>query len=385
MKHTLKLTALLAGLVIAGCATQSSNTYQPFQPESITGQYKQKADNFLVIVDSSATMSKTYQGAGFSSISKFQVEKELLNRMNQSIPGLTLTSGIRTFGFGECSSYRFTEMKQGMTSYSKSSFEGGINSLNCSSGGSPMYSALEAAAADLSSTSGNTAVVVFSDGLADHSPIPASRSLKAQYGDRVCIYTVWVGNEDEHAGHQIMGSVASAATGCGFVTKASTIASPTGMANFVERVFLEPVDLPRDSDGDGVYDDKDQCPNTPKGAKVNSVGCWAYEGVFFDFNKATIKDKYHPLLTNAITVLKKNPGIKVEIQGHTDSIGSLEYNQKLSERRANAVRDHLINVGGIDGSRLTAKGYGLTMPIASNQTDEGRASNRRVQYKRLDQ
>ena len=246
-----------------------------------------------------------------------------------------------------------------------------------------MYRAFDAASSDLEGSTGNTAVIVLSDGNIDTFPTAEVQKLKDQFGDSLCIYSIWVGNEDEQEGHDLMRKLSDAG-GCGFVTSAGKIASSAGMANFVERVFLEPVDLPKDSDGDGVYDDKDQCPNTPKGAHVNSVGCWAYEGVFFDFDKATIKDKFHPLLTNAITVLKNNPGLRVEIQGHTDSSGSVEYNQKLSERRANAVKEYLITTGGINGSRLTAKGYGLTKPIASNETDEGRAKNRRVQYKRLD-
>ncbi|MGR9072846.1 MAG: OmpA family protein [Gammaproteobacteria bacterium] len=379
MKNHLKAAALLAGLALAGCATQSSNTYQSFQPNNITGQFKQKADNFLVIVDSSSTMAKTYEGGEFPSLSKFQVEKELLNRLNQSIPGLTLTAGIRTFGFGECSSFKFTEMKHGMESYSKSSFENGMSNLNCASGGSPMYSALNAAASDLSATTGDIAVIVFSDGLADKSPVPEARSLKSQYGDRLCIYTVWVGNSDEHAGHNLLRTVSDAGK-CGFVTTASKVASPEGMADFVERVFLEPVDLPKDSDGDGVYDDQDQCPNTPKGATVNKIGCWVIKGINFDTDKSDIKPQYHSLLHQVISVFKNNPDLKAEIQGHTDNQGSAEYNIGLSDRRANSVMQYLVG-HGVSADRLTAHGYGLTRPIDTNETAEGRANNRRVQLK----
>jgi len=137
---------------------------------------------------------------------------------------------------------------------------------------------------------------------------------------------------------------------------------------------------PCDSDGDGVIDSKDRCPNTPKGAKVNKVGCWIVKGLLFDFNKADIKPQYYKALDEVIAVLKANPGMKVEIQGHTDNIGSAAYNMKLSQRRAQAVANYLIS-HGVAASRLTVKGYGFSRPVASNDTPEGRALNRRVQIK----
>ncbi len=139
---------------------------------------------------------------------------------------------------------------------------------------------------------------------------------------------------------------------------------------------------PKDSDGDGVIDSKDRCPNTPKGAKVNKVGCWIVKGLLFDFNKADIKPQYYKNLNEVVKVLKANPGLKVEIQGHTDNIGSATYNMKLSLRRARAVAGYLVK-HGISSSRLKVKGYGFTRPVASNDTPEGRALNRRVQLKPL--
>ncbi len=139
---------------------------------------------------------------------------------------------------------------------------------------------------------------------------------------------------------------------------------------------------PKDSDGDGVIDSLDRCPNTPKGATVNKVGCWVVKGLLFDFNKADIKPQYYKNLDEVVKVLKANPGLKVEIQGHTDNVGSAAYNMKLSLRRAQAVANYLIQ-HGISPSRLTVKGYGFTRPVASNDTPEGRALNRRVQIKPL--
>jgi outer membrane protein OmpA-like peptidoglycan-associated protein len=103
-------------------------------------------------------------------------------------------------------------------------------------------------------------------------------------------------------------------------------------------------------------------------------------GVYFDFDKATIKPESRPALEDAAKILKDNPTIKVEIQGHTDSKGSEEYNLSLSDKRAWAVVNYLVQNFGIEQSRLTAKGYGEARPIADNGTDAGRALNRRVEF-----
>jgi OmpA-OmpF porin, OOP family len=131
-----------------------------------------------------------------------------------------------------------------------------------------------------------------------------------------------------------------------------------------------------DSDGDGVPDDIDKCPNTPQGAKVNAVGCWELRDVNFDVDKAVIKNPQ--VLDEVVDILKANPLLTGEVRGYTDNTGSLQYNQKLSEARAKAVRDYLVKQG-IAADRLRSKGFGPAQPVASNETPEGRAQNRRVE------
>ncbi len=103
-------------------------------------------------------------------------------------------------------------------------------------------------------------------------------------------------------------------------------------------------------------------------------------GIYFDFNKATIKSESHAALQDAARIMQDNPTIRVEIQGHTDSKGSDEYNQNLSERRAQSVVTYIVQNFAISASRLVGKGYGESNPIASNATEEGRALNRRVEF-----
>lgn len=394
MKKKLLQAATIASIALSGCATQSINTIQPFQAKDLnplvsSGQLKQTKDTFLVINDSSSSMSDAYLGSGFpgqSSPTKLTVEKEILARMNKTIPNVTLSSGLRSFGFGPCTSWSFTKLNQPVQSYSSASFDSAISSLECSSGGTPVASAFTAANDDLGSTSGNIAVILLSDGHNyETSPVSAIETLKEKHGDKLCVYTVWVGNDKEAAGQAVLQQL-SDISGCGFSTTASAVASSNGMADFVTKVFFTPVALAPvdgDDDGDGVLNSKDKCPNTPKGAIVDKDGCWAFHGVLFDFDKATIKAGNERLFENAIKVLKLNPTLTVEIQGHTDIIGPAEYNQKLSERRAASVKQYLVN-HGIDGNRLTTIGFGESQPVASNDTDAGRAHNRRVVYKRTD-
>ncbi|GAB0057203.1 Peptidoglycan-associated lipoprotein [Candidatus Magnetaquicoccaceae bacterium FCR-1] len=144
-----------------------------------------------------------------------------------------------------------------------------------------------------------------------------------------------------------------------------------------KRVEVDEKGCPLDRDGDGVPDDRDQCPDTPSGAKVNETGCWVLENLRFATNRHAIAAADHPLLDGVARVMKENPTLRVEIQGHTDRIGSAQSNERLSRRRAEAVRDHLAG-RGIEVGRLQVIGLGFEQPIASNDTEEGRAKNRRV-------
>jgi OOP family OmpA-OmpF porin len=134
-----------------------------------------------------------------------------------------------------------------------------------------------------------------------------------------------------------------------------------------------------DSDRDGVTDDKDECPNTPLGASVDHRGCWVLRDIYFDTGRSELKVGTLSTLDEVAQVMSKNSNLRVDIQGHTDHVGTDRYNQRLSEKRAEAVRTYLIREKGIDETRLTASGFGKTKPIADNGTPEGRAMNRRVE------
>lgn len=163
----------------------------------------------------------------------------------------------------------------------------------------------------------------------------------------------------------------------GGAAKPAPVVAPTPVA---------PPPAPVDSDGDGVYDNKDKCPNTPRGLEVDADGCEFHLSkseeirvdIKFATNKADITEEYAGEVERVAKFLKKYARVKADIAGHTDSTASDAYNQKLSQRRADAVKAMLVNRFGIDASRLTAIGYGETKPVANNDTADGRAQNRRV-------
>lgn len=135
-----------------------------------------------------------------------------------------------------------------------------------------------------------------------------------------------------------------------------------------------------DSDGDGVVDSKDKCPTTPKGDVVNQDGCTLIFDlkINFDFDSDKITNTAETKIKEFADLMKSYPNSKGRISAHTDSKGSAKYNQKLSEKRA-AAAVQALETFGISKDRLTATGYGETMPAASNDTEEGRAANRRVE------
>ena len=142
-----------------------------------------------------------------------------------------------------------------------------------------------------------------------------------------------------------------------------------------------------DRDNDGVPDDIDRCPDTP--GPASNYGCpedvktkltYIAKNIYFHTNKATLQQISHDPLDQLVDILKRYPNASLVIEGHTDNTGSNAYNIELSENRANAVKNYLTGKG-IDGSRLTATGYGEEKPVTTNNTAEGRKLNRRVELK----
>ncbi len=148
---------------------------------------------------------------------------------------------------------------------------------------------------------------------------------------------------------------------------------------------------PLDTDGDGVFDGLDQCPDTPTGVKVDARGCplpepikprFVLEGVTFASDSAALTPASTVALDRVAASLKAWPEVRVEVGGHTDSTNTDAHNLRLSKARAESVKGYLVGKG-IAADRMTTNGYGEGKPIADNATPAGRATNRRVELTRL--
>lgn len=378
---TTALIVVITGIFLVGCGGQaikkSAPTFTPYQFNA--DQYVPEIDNFVVIMDNSYSMNDNY-----GSMKKGDIIQKFLAAMNQTLPELGYNAKLVTFGADN------TKVQYGPTRYVTADFCKALSATAKPSGNSskPLTEAISSLAKDLESTQGKIAILIVSDGeRLTKDPVNAAQELKKQFGNRLCIDTVLIG--DNPGGAKALQQIADAGT-CGSAASANDLGTAGALGTFVEGIFLAkkpapklapPVALPKDSDGDGVTDDIDQCPRTPKGATVDARGCWTYEAtVLFDFDSTKIKADATPMLDEAIDILKRDKDLKVEIDGHTDNIGPEAYNMKLSERRAQAIMKYFID-HGVNAAQLTARGFGMSQPAVNNNTKEGRAKNRRVELK----
>jgi OOP family OmpA-OmpF porin len=293
----------------------------------------------------------------YSGYSKFEVEKDLVDHMAQTLPSLAINGGMGAFGLHPSVSSKLAINLYGPKAYDKTEFIESLKPLTKAGGTTPLGDGINVSMEALKDVQGDIALIVFSDGM-ETSPkgVAAVKALKDVFGDRLCVYTVWVGNEPQ--GKARMEALAEAG-GCGFASTADELLSAEGMAAFVEQIFLK------------------EAPPQPAPAAAPKI-TWILSDVNFDFNKWDLRPDAKETLSRDLAILKENPQIKVEIQGHTCDLGDAKYNQMLSEKRAQSVMNYLVE-NGIDPARLTAKGYGEERPRFPNDSEENRARNRRVE------
>jgi OOP family OmpA-OmpF porin len=358
------LLLLLLGLALVGCA--AGRPWTCTKPTDLNPKVKaglvQKVEAFEVILDASDTMGEyanSYQR-------KIAVAKDRISLMNQTIPDIKLQSAFRTYGEGDFPVWVETQRIYGVSPWVKGDFEDAFRWV-VPGAESPLALALDGAAEDMKQMKGRIALIVFTDGkdIASPAVLASVKRMKQVYGSRVCISTVLVGADA--SGGKLLEQVYNEGGACGVQTTADRIGTADGMADFVERVFF----------GIAVAEKAIE-----KVAAVPMTDA-PLATVLFDFDKSAVKSKYNKDLEKVAELLKKNPGLKIRIEGNTDNIGTEAYNQKLSEKRAAAVRDYLVQKYGIDAARIDTVGYGLDKPVADNKTKQGRQQNRRAVSLRL--
>ena len=364
-------SCLFGGLA---CATPS---VAPLGAGPITpgpGQRVAVTHNYL-IVDSSESVRHV-----------FPTEKALVESFVAAQPDGTYEDGATAFG-------GYQRQTEKLSAFNRAQAKQYAADLDHLSEGTPIDRVFGEVGQDLAGKSGQAAIVVFSDGrptdpvgreVAEQRVLDAAGKLASGFQGQVCIHTVQVG--DDPAGAEFLRRL-STRTGCGSARSMGSVMNTASLQNFAREVFLgaapQVAAAPRDSDGDGVMDDVDQCPGTPRGVQVDERGCWVIKGLRFAFDSSKIEPQYYAELNNVAARLKEvGPGVRVSIDGHTDNVGTEKYNQGLSERRANAVKQFLVNAG-VPAAQLESRGFGLSNPAYPNDTAEGRAKNRRVELSRL--
>ena len=355
-------------ILFAGCAA-----FKPvdLNPRIKSGQVVQKPDNFMVLFDKSASMNHLHGKPMVNEASRLIHGKNAAKNMIATIPEIKLNAGLRTFWAEE------TALIYGMQSLVKKDYTDAINSIEFVNGRTPLAKAITAAGNDLRGAAGNSAIIIVSDfadlpGVDDirHDVVIAAMTqVNAEYGDRLCVYAVQIGyvpNGKELA-EQIVQNVEG-----GYAVNADKLVNPAAMGAFVEKVvtgncsrykmlFVPPKEKVVIVATEPMVEKKVVAVVSEAKAEKKVV-ILTFEDINFDFDKSTLTPEAQAILKRDIQKLRDNPNAKIRIAGYTSAAGTDEYNQKLSERRAKAVQEYLINEGLITPDRLSTIGYGEADP-----------------------
>jgi OmpA-OmpF porin, OOP family len=346
------LRLALLPIISAGCLTGCAYTPTPFTPTPVdTSAYVAKVDAFGVVLDASNSMNYYY-----ANRSNFDTARDVVGNMNQTIPELGYKSTL--VRFGSVFNYDPATVVYGPATYRRADFATGLSEIQWATGLTPMSDGIDLGGETVKGVPGKVALIVVSDfDQIDTGAVSAEvDKLKAEYGDRLCIHTIKVGNVDQT--DDLTGALAGV-NSCGSSVNAASLASSDAMASYVAHVLLQPA---------------------PVGAAAvryekNTLSASA----LFDTDKAVLKPEGKAALHALDQSIKARGAniVDIRVTGYTDSEGTEAYNMALSRRRAEAVRDYMVS-DGVVPSLIKVSGEGETDPVASNATPEGRAQNRRV-------
>jgi len=320
---------------------------------------KPKVDNFILFVDYSGSMAM--QSAQLNT-AKIAHAKQLIQRMNAEIPELGYKSGVATFA-------PYSTLLA-PTTYSKSAVAQSIAPLKTDyeiyGRNTPMGIGMKDLDPVVSKFTGKTALIIFTDGDSNYGsdPVAEAKALYAKYPN-LCIHVV--SYADNAAGKMIVDEI-RAISRCSVVGDAKALGDAATLKQFVRDVFYETA-------ADAA---------TARSIEPTKAACETitFGNLNFDFNKYLITKEMEPALEQALTILKESACQKFVVEGHTDNVGGIPYNQKLSERRAGSVAKWLSD-HGFNASRLQPVGKGKLEPKFDNKTDEGRHMNRRVEIRNI--
>ncbi len=355
--------ALLSLVSLAGCTATPLPPTPPVavSPANASPSQWRTTERVVVITDASGTM---YAAETFPE-AKALTQSFIASMPDPGHPAADprYEAGVVGFGGDDCVVAPVAAFDRATLSSTADQIEV-MGAIDRRGGETPIYRVLAELQNSVAADQRRTAIVLFSDGGADFPEVSlANARALTEANPQLCFHSVQVGADPE--GKMFLESLAGLST-CGSYRTATTLGDAAAIAAFSTAVFMENAPPPPVA-----------ASPAPRGADPCAVRV-AFGGVNFEFNKAAIRTDAKPVLDKWSDRLAECPTVNLKIEGHTDSVGAEAYNDGLSERRAQAVRDYLVG-RRIDAGRLNPVGRGETRPVATSNTAEGRAENRRVE------
>lgn len=349
--------ALAVALLAMGCAKMMPSTEpQPAQPAQIGADEWRVPSEAVVISDASGTMWENRTFSHMKMLTQNFVRAMPDGNTRAKYPG-NYDASLIGFG-GE------DRIVSPLAPFNRSALATTAQSLRLLGdihgygGTTPFHSVFKEVRDALLNESGQAAIVIFSDGIPQDEPsaMVAAQWVVDSFAGEVCFHTVHVGGP---GGGEVFLENISKLTSCGSHRVIADVWKPANMTQFAHDVFAGPAPPPAPK------------PDPCKGRIV-------LRGIEFEFDKAKLTGASFAVLDVAISELQRCPNIPVRVEGHTDSIGTEAYNMGLGQRRADSVKSYFVGKG-LRAGRITTKSFGESRPIASNDTEEGRQLNRRVE------
>jgi len=340
------IVCCMAIMLAAGLQTASSADRMSVSPVVPAEDEQIVRDQLIIIVDVTGSIGH---------LSRYRHEKELVQAFVDAMPNGTYLSGIDSFA--GVSSREWVDLR--MMTFSRDRMVGGAASIRPLGSLTPLQRSLYNQRLELRGKMGRGALLIFSDGKVcnPEGVLQACRDLKVEHGGELCIFTVDVGSSERGAGLlQQMAEV----NGCGKYYDSATLASAEAIQALARDIFMGPRPMP------------------PAPAPAPAAVVWNLHVINFPNDVSVVASTYDAQLDEAALILKNNPNMRLRLEGHTDYNASQEYNQKLSERRVDAVKAAFV-MRGVDGARLETGAYGENRPKVPNNSPANLHENRRVE------
>ncbi len=346
------LVGCLTLALLAGCHTTSNRIDFNTAPLTLQANDVIVRDQLIVLVDVTGSI-------GF--LSQYRYEMDLVRAFTDAMPDGSYEAGIDSFAGVTSADW----MLRPLAPFSRERMVDGAASIRPLGSTTPLARAIQNQKDEVRGIGGRGALLVFSDGevLDPNEVLQACRDLKAAHGGEFCIYTVLIGQD--HDGRELMKAMALV-NGCGKYFDGATLNSAADFDAMARDIFVGQAAVNEVSIVSEV---------TVPGVEVLPMNL---RNILFDNDKSYIKPEYDAQLNEIAAIMERNPAMRLRLDGHTDHNASNAYNQKLSERRVNAVKAALME-RGVDGTRLSTGAHGEEQPTVPNTSPENLHLNRRVE------